>query len=82
MSQETPMFCVDVLIGSDEEEREVTLYVRATDSDSLNDITRNYEGVSFCPVAEGAVPDDKVDYNLPKDHIELINHLRQLTQGF
>lgn len=82
MNQETLLFCVDVLTGSDDEEHEVTLYVRATDSDTLNDITRNYEGVSFCPVVEGAVPDDKVDYDLPKDHIDLINHLRQLTQGF
>lgn len=82
MTEACKVFCVDIVIGSEDEEHEVTLYVRAQDGDTLNDITRNYEGIFFCQAEDSAVPDGNIDYELPKDRIDLINHLRQLTQGF
>lgn len=82
MTGDNQIFCVDVLTGQDDEQHEVTMYVRASDSDTLNDVTRDYDGVSFCPVADGVVPESNIDYELPRDRIDLMNNLRQLVQGF
>lgn len=82
MNKANTIFIVEVVTGGDDDRHEDSFFVSSPESDSLNDVTRNFEGVSFCPVAEGVAREDQVDYRLPQDRIALHSSLREMVNGF
>lgn len=76
MIQVMPLFSVDITVGEDADEHEISIYVRVCEADTLNDVVRHFEGVSFCPVAEGAIPESSVDFYFPQDRLQFCQYLR------
>lgn len=82
MNEMKQVYIVEVMTGEVDDRHEDSFFVSSPEPDSLNDVTRDFEGVSFCPVAESVAKECQIDYQLPQDRIALLNALREMSQGF
>lgn len=73
------LYCIEMSL--DDGDRDVTIFVSCDCADTLNDLTRQLHGISFCPVAGGSAAHYKADFTLPEDRAALFNHLQSLILG-